>query len=119
MNIKEYHATDHLNSSSVKEALKSLKKYKFAIDGPPSKSTPAMDEGSAVHSKIGEPHLFARDFAVKPYGMSFVTKEGKAWKAENKGKTIISAEKMDFVYLNICTLERMVKSIYFYLLYKF
>mgnify|MGYP003109965167 FL=1 len=92
MKIKDYHATDHLNSSSVKEGLKSLKRYKFAIDSPSKKSTLAMDEGSAVHCKLGEPHLFTRDFVVKPYGMNFATKEGKAWKAENKGKTIITAE---------------------------
>ena len=76
MDIKKYHATDHLNSSSVKEALKSLKRYKFAIDGPPSKSTPAMDEGSAVHCKLGEPHLFTKDYVIKPHGMNFATMEG-------------------------------------------
>jgi len=92
MDIKEYHSTAHISSSNVKKALDSAKAFKHSIDGPPSKSSTAMDEGSAVHTRIGEPHLFSRDFVAKPKGMSFVTKEGKAWKAENKNKTIITAE---------------------------
>ena len=93
MDIKAYHATKHLNSTSVKEALKSLKRYKFAIDGPSKKSTQAMDEGSAVHCRLGEPHLFTRDYVIKPHGMNFATKEGKAWKAlEVEGRTILSTE---------------------------
>ena len=79
MDIKKYHSTSHISSSNVKKALESAKAYKHSIDGPPSESTLAMDEGSAVHSKIGEPHLFNRDFVARPKGMSFVSKEGKAW----------------------------------------
>ena len=93
MNIKEYHATDHLNSTSVKEAGKSMKRYKFAIDGPSKKSTQAMDEGSAVHCRLGEPQLFIEDYVIKPHGMNFATKEGKAWKAlEVEGRIILSSE---------------------------
>ena len=92
MNIFEYHFRKEISSSNVKKALESAKAFKYSIDGPSSKGSTAMDEGSAVHCKLGEPHLFTRNFASKPKGMSFVTKEGKAWKAENKNKTIITAE---------------------------
>lgn len=35
---------------------------------------------------------FNSKFAYKPEGMSFATKEGKAWRAGQEGKTILSAE---------------------------
>ena len=93
MDIKEYHSREEMGSTNVKKAiLGSAEDFKYSVSGPPSKSTSAMDEGSAVHCRLGEPHLFSRDFASKPKGMSFVSKEGKAWKAANKEKTIISAE---------------------------
>ena len=93
MDIKEYHATGHISSTNAKKIIYgSPEDFQFSMSGVSSKSTTAMDEGSAVHCKIGEPHLFTRDFASKPKGMSFVSKEGKAWKAANKEKTIISAE---------------------------
>ena len=93
MDIKEYHARKEMGSTNMKKAIEeSGEAFKYSVDGPPSASTTAMDEGSAVHCKLGEPHLFTRDFASKPKGMSFVSKEGKAWKAANKEKTIISAE---------------------------
>ena len=93
MDIKEYHKSKQIGSTNVKPAAKGFAKlFEHSINNTKSKSTTAMDEGSAVHCKLGEPHLFVRDFATKPKGMTFVTKEGKAWKAENKGKTIISAE---------------------------
>ena len=89
MDIKEYHSREEMGSTNVKKAiLGSAEDFKYSVSGPPSKSTSAMDEGSAVHCRLGEPHLFSRDFASKPKGMSFVSKEGKAWKAANKDKTL-------------------------------
>ncbi len=93
MDIKEYHLREEIGSTNIKKAIEgSGEDFLFSVNEPSSKSTSAMDEGSAVHCRLGEPHLFARDFASKPKGMSFASKEGKAWKAANKEKTIISAE---------------------------
>ena len=93
MKIKDYHATDHISSTNVKYgADNNGKGFEHSINNPSFKRTTAFDEGSAVHCKLGEPHLFTRDFVIKPHGMNFATKEGKAWKAENKGRTIITAE---------------------------
>ena len=45
-------------------------------------SSDAMKIGSAAHCAILEPEKFLGTYAHKPDGMSFSTKEGKAWKAE-------------------------------------
>lgn len=45
---------------------------------------------------------FAAHFAVKPEGMSFAHKDGKAWKAEQGQRTIITADDMSSV-------ERLLK----------
>ncbi len=57
--------------------------------GARSAPTPAMNQGSAVHARIGEPETFDKDFAIKPEGLNLGTKEGKLWKQENTGKIII------------------------------
>lgn len=58
------------------------------------RDTNALRVGRAAHALIVEGEaVFLADHAVKPEGMSFATKEGKAWRAEAEGagKTIISA----------------------------
>src|SRR3990167_11488877 len=54
--------------------------------------TDATVLGSACHSKILTPALFDQAYRCKPDGMSFATKEGKAWKADpdQAGKIILS-----------------------------
>lgn len=53
--------------------------------------TSAMADGKAFHAATVEPDRFAREFAPKPEGMKFSTKEGKAWQAEQlaAGRAII------------------------------
>ena len=55
--------------------------------------TAAKDFGSAFHMLLLEPENFDRAYAVKPDGMTFATKEGKAWRAEQEesGREIITA----------------------------
>jgi hypothetical protein len=64
-------------------ALKAMRK------GPPARvlwerenetNTDATRFGTAVHCALLTPALFAAQYAVKPDGMSFATKEGKAWR---------------------------------------
>ena len=58
------------------------------------KQTPAMKMGTLVHSRVLEPET-PLPLAVKPEGMRFSTKEGKAWRAEQRlqGLTIITQEE--------------------------
>ena len=63
---------------------KAAKKRKFPV-------TTNMEVGSGVHCLVLEgEEEFNNRFLLKPDGISFTTKEGKEWKASNKGKTILA-----------------------------
>ena len=78
-----YHAIDYASASLLKAGAKSWKQAKYRKDHPQD-PTPAMVLGTRVHSSILEPHKTALH-PVKPKGMNFSTKEGKAWRDENPG----------------------------------
>jgi exodeoxyribonuclease VIII len=59
------------------------------------KQTPEMAFGTAFHSYVLEPGKFAAEYAVKPEDMSFATKEGKAWRAEQGNKAIIAHDDFE------------------------
>lgn len=64
--------------------------------------SPAMAFGTAFHKYALEGHVaFDAEYAVKPEDMSFATKEGKAWRAENATKQIVSAA--DFATIRAMT----------------
>jgi len=69
-----------------------------------SEETPAMRLGSLTHRAILEPDTMAGAFVVKPDDMSFTTKEGKAWKAEQTLPIIASDEAN--------SISRMVDSVW-------
>jgi hypothetical protein len=69
--------------------------------GPPSRvlwergghfETDATILGSAVHCALLTPALYAEEYAVKPDGMSFASKDGKAWRDDpcRAGRTLLS-----------------------------
>ena len=66
--------------------------------------TDATRLGRAVHCAILEPEMFADRFAVKPDGMSFSTRDGKAWRSEHEHLTILS-------HGDGCAIEGMVESV--------
>lgn len=92
LTFAEYHALEAWSSS----ALKAMRK------GPPARvlwerdhdrgDTDATILGSAVHCALLTPHLYTEVYAVKPDGMSFATKEGKAWRDDpcRAGRTLLS-----------------------------
>lgn len=50
-----------------------------------------MEIGSALHCKVLEgDEEFEKRYILKPEGLSLSTKEGKEWKAENSGKTVLT-----------------------------
>ncbi len=88
MTNEQYHAVEAFSNTGAKAFLKSPAHFKALTEGPPEVKA-AWNFGDAFHSYTIEPVRFAQSFAIKPDGMSFATKEGKAWKAENQGKIVI------------------------------
>lgn len=60
----------------------------------PKQDTDATILGSAVHCLVLTPGLFVSKYSVKPEGMTFASKEGKAWRDDPSrvGVTILSTE---------------------------
>lgn len=54
--------------------------------------TPAMVAGSALDALLTDPASFPSRFAVAPEGLNGRMKEGMAWKAENAGRDILTAD---------------------------
>lgn len=90
------------NQSYLKNILISPAHYK-AAKARRFPVTTNMEMGSAVHCRVLEGQdEFESRFLLKPDGISFTTKEGKEWKAANKGKTVLA--KAD--YENVLGMSR-------------
>lgn len=79
MTTAEYRAHPALNFSLAKHLLKSPAHFKAAQDEE-QKETDAMRIGTLAHAMILEGKDLRHLYAIKPAGMSFATKEGKAWR---------------------------------------
>lgn len=64
--------------------------------------TPAMILGSLIHQSILEPERPLTRIAVKPEGMSFATKEGKAWRADREAAGMLIVPHKDWETLKEC-----------------
>lgn len=101
----DYHNDPALGSSGVRDLMQSPLKY--WVNSPYNPERPAAEEedptdkkatsatvlGSYMHDLLLEGGRKA--YAIKPAGMSFATKEGKAWRDSpaNEGKIIITADQ--------------------------
>lgn len=105
MSDREYHSERALSASGLKQYARTAAHW-AAIWAEEGKETPALLFGRAFHCAILEPEKFAREYIVKPGGMTFATKEGKAWRAEAElsGKCILSAD-------DALNLERMADQV--------
>lgn len=73
----------------------------------PSEDTDATRFGTACHLRILQPELYAQNYITKPEGMTFASKEGKAWRDDpaHAGKSIVSADvlrEIEAVYAAFC-----------------
>jgi len=91
MTTKEYRQFPALNFSLAKHLLDSPAHYKAAQDEEREPSE-AMMLGTITHALVLEGRNTLEDYAIKPEGMSFVTKEGKAWR-DAQTKEIVSEKK--------------------------
>ena len=94
-----YHASEAWGSHSLKAMRK----------GPPARvmwerenrrESDAMAFGTAVHMAVFQPTLYAETYVAKPDGMSFATKDGKAWRDAHAGRHILT-------YVEALTVDRM------------
>lgn len=85
MNRQEYDALEGINYSTAKTLLRSGAHYQAALA---AKGKETEDDrkrfivGSGLHSVVLEGKLLTDLYVQKPDGMSFATKDGKAWRAE-------------------------------------
>jgi hypothetical protein len=82
---EKYHATEAFSKSGASKLLRSPAHFRIKTI-----ETPAMVIGTAFHRAVLERDRFKALYACKPEGMSFATKDGKAWKADNEDKIILS-----------------------------
>lgn len=86
-----YRAHPALNYSHAKHLLRSQKHF-LAEKSKKLEPSREMVIGTLVHQEILEGKR--GDFVVKPEGMTFVTKEGKAWRDAHQGVEILSQEEL-------------------------
>lgn len=96
-----YHANKALGSSDIRAFIRSPRLFRDQQEGLTAPTeTAAMSFGTLAHLCLLEPVRFAETVIPKPEGMSFATKEGKAWRAENEGRLIVTPrEATDLHYM--------------------
>lgn len=80
MTTEEYRKASGCNFSTLKHLLKSPAHYKAALDDQDDEESEAMAIGTLAHAMVLEGKDLRDLYAIKPAGMSFSTKEGKAWR---------------------------------------
>jgi hypothetical protein len=91
MTVEEYRKHPALNFSLAKHLLDSPAHFKAAQDEE-SEPSEAMILGTLTHAFVLENKDMRDEYALKPDGMSFATKEGKAWR-DAQTKPILADEK--------------------------
>lgn len=90
MSFKDYLAEPAMSNSGLKRLRKSPAHY-VAGDDPEAEPKDSLRRGSLLHTLVLEPETVTQRYRVKPDGMSFATKDGKAWRdATPTGVEIVS-----------------------------
>lgn len=96
---EEYHADrEYKSSSALKLILKDPRQYykNYVLNEPQEFNSDALSIGSYSHTRILEPHLVEKEYAV----FTGARRAGDDWKKfqeENEGKTIITASQKNLV----------------------
>ncbi len=90
--IDAYHANAAIGSGDVRNMLTSPRLYRDGLDGLCERTTDALLFGQGSHCWFLEPHRFDERVVVRPEGIDFRTKEGKAWREANvRGRIPLTA----------------------------
>lgn len=93
MSFRDYLAVDALSNSGLKLLARSPLHFHASKDParPDAEPSDALRRGTLAHCAVLEPHELGRRYRVKPEGMNFATKDGKAWRdATPEGMEIVS-----------------------------
>lgn len=96
MHESDYHSSPGLSSTILKAYGTSAEKGKATEDGVIAIGEKTAAFGSAFHCSALEPERFSREYVGKPEGMSFTTKEGKAWRDAQSGKIVTADDLAGF-----------------------
>lgn len=105
-----YFAEDNIISASgLKRGAESWRKFAALQDAPDDEESEALKFGRLFHPMLLEGKTPEQaGFIVKPEGMTFVTKEGKAWRdvAESTGRSIVKFEEVEAAKAMIAAIRR-------------
>ncbi len=87
-----YHANKAIGSGKLRAFIRSPALFRDHLDGLCSGESDALLFGIASHLRLLEPELFAKTCVIKPDGLSFASKEGKAWRDAHEGFDIVPFE---------------------------
>lgn len=94
LTTEAYHAHPAINSTSLKDALRSPAHYAYR-KAFPIEPTPAMQFGTIAHEAILEPDKFKNTAVICPEFSGTGSRAAKAdWLKENAGKRILTVEQM-------------------------
>lgn len=79
MSFADYLAVPAMSNSGLKLLRKSPAHY-LAGQDPDAAQKPSLRRGSLLHTLVLEPGTLTDRYRIKPEGMNFATKEGKAWR---------------------------------------
>lgn len=91
-----YEQIDALNFSRAKLLLRSARAFHFDYpEEPPAEKYASLRIGTLVHAVLLEGLDLSKCLAIKPEGMSFVTREGKVWRAAQSKPIVTQTEAYD------------------------
>lgn len=93
MTFEEYAKIDAVNFSTLKEARKSLRHYRYRLQNPLDDTT-RLAIGRATHTAVFEPDRFLIDYALFT-GPRRAGKDWKEFKYANRGRTILKQEEYE------------------------
>ncbi len=94
LSFAEYLAAPAMSCSGLKKLRKSPAHF-LAGDDPEAEQKLSLRRGSLLHTLVLEPEKMTARYAIKPDGMNFATKDGKAWRdAVGHGLEIVTAAEV-------------------------
>lgn len=92
---EEYFASPSISASDIDHLRRSPAHFKAHREGKLKRDTAAIRLGGLIHRYLLQPETLDNAFHIKPEGMSFANREGKAWRADHADKPIIEAREWE------------------------